>query len=30
MEGLATNGFQPLPGCALVRIQGPDAPSFLQ
>ncbi len=29
MEGLATNGFQPLPGCALVRIQGPDAPSFL-
>ncbi|MGA0584737.1 MAG: YgfZ/GcvT domain-containing protein, partial [Castellaniella sp.] len=29
MESLETNGFQPLPGCALVRIQGPDAPSFL-
>lgn len=29
MEGLATDGFQSLPGCALVRVQGPDAPSFL-
>ncbi len=29
MEGLATDGFQPLPECALVRVQGPDAASFL-
>lgn len=29
MEGLAIDGFQPLPECALVRVQGPDAASFL-
>lgn len=29
MEGFVTNGFQPLPGCALVRIQGADAAAFL-
>ncbi|MGB6218764.1 MAG: folate-binding protein [Castellaniella sp.] len=29
MEGLITPGFQPLPECALVRIQGADAASFL-
>lgn len=29
MEGLSPHGFHPLPSHALVRVQGPDAPSFL-
>ncbi|MHA3902555.1 CAF17-like 4Fe-4S cluster assembly/insertion protein YgfZ [Castellaniella sp. WN] len=29
MEGLVTAGFQPLHECALVRVQGSDAASFL-
>ena len=29
MEGLATDGFQALTECALVRVHGPDAATFL-
>ncbi len=29
MENLAADGLQPLPGCALLNIEGPDALTFL-